>query len=213
MKEGADDLWSSAQAAQGEADAVLQNVEVGRAEAGQGMLLHPGPQPFVRVEFGGVGGQAIDAEAVSVVAQDSSGGLGAVGVQSVPEQKDGAGKGAEQVADKGDELGAADGAPHQAEIGAGVGRDGRDGRELRPVEAVIEKRRLAAWGPGLAGGGQQREATLVEKDQRGLQSLGVFFRRGQVRPTQRWMAASSRSRARRAGFCQLHPKRCNRRQT
>jgi hypothetical protein len=27
------------------------------------------------------------------------------------------------------------------------------------------------------------------------------------------MAASSRSRARRAGFCQLQPKRCSRRQT
>lgn len=98
-----------------------------------------------------------------------------------------------------------------SEVGVGVERDRRDGRQLGPVEAVIEQRRLASRGPSLAGCRQQREAALVDKDQSRLQDLGFFFKRGQVCFTQRWMAASSRSR--RAGFCQLQPKRCRSRQT
>jgi hypothetical protein len=58
------------------------------------------------------------------------------------------------VADEGDDVGAGNRAPHQAEIGVGVGGDRRDCRELRPIEAVVEKGGVAARRPGFARGGQ-----------------------------------------------------------
>ncbi len=213
MEEGADDVRVVWEAAQGAVDALFEDFEVRWALARERVLFHPGPQALVRVQFGRIGGQAIHPQARAVLGEGGPSLFRAVGVQTVPEREDRARNPAQQVADEGDDLGAGDRAPHQAEVGVRVGGDRRDGRELGPVEAVIEKRRLAAGGPGFAGGGQQREAALVQEDQRGLQALGFFFKRGQGCFIECWMAASSRSRARRAGFCQLQPKRCSRRQT
>ncbi len=75
-------------------------------------------------------------------------------IESVPEQKDRAGNPAQEMADETNELGTGDGAPDQAKVGVRVGRDGRNGGQLRPVEAVIEQGRLATRRPGLARGGQ-----------------------------------------------------------
>ena len=206
-------MRSASEAAQGPADALFEDFEVGRALSREGVLFHPSPQPLVGIQFGGVGWQTIHPQAGVVFGKGRPSLFRAVGIQPVPEQEDRARNPVQQVTDEGDDLGAGDGAPYQTQVGVRVRGDCRDGRQLRPVEAVIEKRRLASRRPSLAGRGQQREAALVEKDQRGLQDLGFFFKRGQVRFTQRWMAASSRSRARRAGFCQLQPKRGSRRQT
>ena len=192
---------------------MFEDLQVGRALSRERVLFHPGPQPLVGIQFRGIGGQTIHPQTGLVFLDRRPSFFRAVGVQPVPEQEDRTRNPAQQVADEADDLGAGDRAPHQTEVGVGVRRDRRDGRQLRPVEAVVEKRRLASRRPGFARRGQQREAALVEKDQRGLQDLGFFFKRGQVCFTQRWMAASSRSRARRAGFCQLQPKRCSRRQT
>ncbi len=201
------------EAAQGPADALGEDFEVGRALSREGVLFHPSPQSLVRVQFRGIGGQAIHPQARVVLGERGPSLFRAVGVQPVPEQEEGAGNAAQEVVDEGDDLGAADRAPHQAEVGVGMGRDRGDGRQLGPVEVVVEKRRLASRSPSLAGGGQQGEAALVDKDQGSLQELGFFFKRGQVCFTQCRTAVSSRSRARRAGFCQLQPKRCSRRQT
>ena len=53
-------------------------------------------------------------------------------------------------------------------------------------------------------GHQKRE--FVDENQPGFQARGVFFTRGHSDLTQVAMAFSSRSRARRAGFCGLQPK-------
>ena len=206
-------MRSASEAAQGQADAPFKDFEVGRALSREGVLFHSSPQSLVGIQFGGVGWQTIHPQAGVVFGERRPGLFRAVGIQPVPEQEDRAWNPVQQVTDEGDDLGAGDGAPYQTQVGVRVRGNCRDGRQLRPVEAVIEKRRLASWCPGLARGGQQREAALVEKDQGGLQDLGFLFKRGQVCFTQRWMVASSRSRARRAGFCQLQPKRCSRRQT
>jgi len=213
VKEGADHGRASPQATQGQADAVFEGFQIWWTLPGQCVLLHPRPQSFVGVQFWGVGGQTIDTQAVGVLTQGSLGLFRTVRVQAVPEQKDLAGNAAQEMVNKSDEFGTADRAAHETKIGMRVGGDGRKGRELGPIETVKQKWSVSPGRPGLARRGQQREAALVEKDQRGFQPLGVFFTCGQVCSTQRWMAPSSRSRARRAGFCQLQPKWCNRRQT
>ncbi len=55
MEEGTDDVGMAAQSADGQANAFLQHVEVGRAQAAQRMLFQPRPKPFIGVEFRGVG--------------------------------------------------------------------------------------------------------------------------------------------------------------
>ena len=165
------------------------------------------------VELGSVGGETIHAKTAAVDGQGGTGQPGAVRVAAVPEQKQGRGNPAQQVTNKADHLEAGDGAGNQVEIGMGVGRDGGDGGQLGPVEAVTQDGRLSARRPGAAGRRQQREATLVHKNQRTLQPPGVFFIRGQGCSTQCRMAFSSRSRARPVGFCQLQPKPWSKRHT
>jgi len=126
-------------------------------------------------------------------------------VQAVPEQKDLVGNAAQEMVNKSGEFGTAGRAAHETKIGMRVGRDGRKGRELGPIETVKQKGSVPPRCPGFARRGQQREAALVERDQRGFQLLGVFFTCG--------LAPSSRYRAATRGFLQLQPKWWNRRQT
>jgi hypothetical protein len=79
--------------------------------------------------------------------------------------------------------------------------------------AMAQLRRLAAGRPGAAHGGDQEEARFVREDKVGAQPRGVFFTRGQTSRFQRSIARSSRSRARRSGFCGLHPRAWSRRPT
>jgi hypothetical protein len=213
LEEGTDEVGAATEAAHSHSDGLAEDSQVGWAQSTEGMLLQPGPEPFVGVELGSVGGETIHAKTAAVDGQGGTGQPGAVRVAAVPEQKQGRGNPAQQVTNKADHLEAGDGAGNQVEIGMGVGRDGGDGGQLGPVEAVTQDGRLSARRPGAAGRRQQREATLVHKNQRTLQPPGVFFIRGQVCSTQCRMAFSSRSRARPVGFCQLQPKPWSKRHT
>jgi hypothetical protein len=73
---------------------------------------------------------------------------------------------------------------------------------------VIEDGGLTTRRPGPSDQRSQKEAALVNEDDVGLQSAGFFLMSGQSTRTQRRMAFSSRSRARRSGFCGLHPMEC-----
>ena len=53
---------------------------------------------------------------------------------------------------------------------------------------------------------RERKRGFVNEDQPGFQARGVFFTWGQSDLTQVAIAVSSRSRARRVGFCGLQPK-------
>ena len=74
------------------------------------MLFQPGPEPFVRVEFGGVGGQAVDPKTGAVAGQGSPGSAGAMRVETVLEQKDRPANAAQEVLDEANHLRAGDGA-------------------------------------------------------------------------------------------------------
>ena len=81
------------------------------------------------------------------------------------------------------------------------------------ARALEEQGRLADRGPGAPHHGRHEEAALVEKDQAGPQRAGFFLMRGHSVRSQRRMAGSSRSRARRSGFWGLQPRARNRRPT
>jgi hypothetical protein len=207
------DVGTGPQTAQRAADALFEHFQIERALAGERVLIHPSPQPLIGVEHGSVSRETIDAPAEVVSGQGCPSHFRAMGIETVPEQKARAGNAAQEMADESADARAGEGAAHQPKAGVGVPGDGRDGRQLRPIAAAAEQGRLTARGPGPARAGQQAAAALAEKDQRGRQPSGVSFRPGQASSTQRRMAGSTRSRARRAGFCQPQPNRCSRRHT
>ena len=85
----------------------------------------------------------------------------------------------------------------------GQGRD--DGHLLPGRPALIQDRRPAAGRPGPPHDRGEQQPTFVDEHQAGVQAPRFFLMRGQSTFTHRWIAASSRSRARRSGFCGLHP--------
>ena len=178
------------------------------------------PQAFDRVEFGGVGGQAFDAQPAAAGGDEGGHVAAAVAGQSVPVQG-GLGVPAEvgvQLAEEVDEVlgsvGARLGGEHQLR-----GRPVRAVTQRRghahplPVELVPQHRGLS---PGCPGGphhrGQRDTGFVLEDDPRPAASR-AFFTRGQSSLNQRAIASSSRSAARRAGRCTDQPSSCSSRHT
>lgn len=92
-----------------------------------------------------------------------------------------------------------------------IGRDGQsgdDGNLPIRVGPMSEQGSLAARRPRPSHQRHHQEAAFVDKDERRAYARGVFFTRGQSILTQVWMAASSRSTARRCGFWGLQPREC-----
>jgi len=86
--------------------------------------------------------------------------------------------------------------------------DPRDDGDAVVGKMVMNNGRLAYGGPGTPHAGGQHEARFVDENQVGAQPRGVFFTCFQVVSFHFWIAASLRSRARRSGFCGLHPSVC-----
>jgi len=84
-------------------------------------------------------------------------------------------------------------------------RQSRDDRE--PVVPVVvgDLRCLSARRPGPPKGRDQEESRFVDEEEMRLPARGVFFTCGQRLRFQRPMRSSSRSSARRSGFCGLNP--------
>jgi len=70
---------------------------------------------------------------------------------------------------------------------------------------------LSLRSPGSDHVGNQQEARFIGKDDMGTQPCSVFFMRGHSSCFQRSISSSSRSSARRSGFCGVHPRLCIRR--
>ncbi len=91
MEEGADDAGVAAQSADRYADTSLQHVEVGWAQATQRMLFQPRPEPFIGVEFRGVGRETKHAQAGAIHRQGLARSAGAVRIAAIPQQEQGRG--------------------------------------------------------------------------------------------------------------------------
>ena len=86
-------------------------------------------------------------------------------------------------------------------------RQGRKGGNLLEMTPPLHQhRRLSLRLPTAADQGCHEQAAFIEENQPGVQSAGFFLRAGQVCLTHCRMASSSRSTARRVGFCGLQPR-------
>lgn len=176
-----------------------------------------GPHALVGVELGRVGREALQVQTAEAAAELPD-GPPLVGPEVVPQDDHVAAQVAEQEPQELRDFRLLDvlrvKAPVESQApSAGAEREARDGRDPLPAEAVPEDGGPAPGAPGLARGGGQQEARLVDEDEVGAQPGGVFFIRGHSLRFHRSMAASSLSSARRSGFWWLQPKACMRRPT
>ena len=91
MEEGADQVGAGAEAAHRLSEAGLEGAQVGWAEAGEGVLLEPSPEPLVGIEFRSVGGQPVEGQPTPVTLQGATRLEGAMRIQPIPEQEQGPG--------------------------------------------------------------------------------------------------------------------------
>jgi len=192
---------------------VPQPGEVIRADVGQFAALHIAPHLFDRVQLRRVPWQAFDRQPGTLAAQIGAHGSALVGAQPVPEEAHApAPKVPLELSHEGDQR-------H-----VGVTPRARLKVEPRPPRVPAERQRpsdrqalpvgpgmsqdggLPARGPSAPDDGLLRDAAFVLEDEPGPLAAGVFFTVGQRRLTHCRIAASSRSRARRAGRCSDH---CN----
>ena len=164
------------------------------------------PQPLTRIQLGSIGREPFQMDTVScAVRQKALDDTAAVNRSPIPNDTHAAGYLPQQRLQKGDDILRIDRMILAGAIPLAFGRDGADGREMVTRPPLPQDRRVPDRGLGAHDTGQRRETGLVYEENRLLLGLGPLLRAGQVSSRQRAMAASSRWRARRAGFCGLRP--------
>lgn len=171
--------------------------------------LREGPHLLVGIEFRCVGREVSEVEAGHAPAHGVS-RRAAMKPQAIPEHDHRAPQMAQQVGEEATDFDLADVVMVPLVVEAEVLTEPADGETGDHRDAVVaipvaQERCVAARRPGAEHRGREHEAGFVYEDEVGPQPNGVFFTRGQVWRFQRAMACSSRSRARRSGFWQLHP--------
>ena len=206
---GAEELLGAAEVTKGTGDVTDQDGAVGGLAVSE-FDLGPAPHTLVGVELRRIGREVLETKA-RMPRKQSPYERTAVDARIVEQHVDGATKMTEQVAQERHDVRSAEvlvqlaAEVEPAATPAGAEREGRDDREPVALVPVTQQGRLAPWCPGAPDAGRQLEARLVEEDEVGAQPCGVFFTRGQACFFQRSIAASSRSSARRSGFCALQP--------
>src|SRR6202035_2412008 len=118
--------------------------------------------------------------------------------QAVPNDQQLARQVAQQMLEELDHLRTFDGAGKESKVKVPPGHP-RHRRQSFPVEVVLQHRGLSPRRPSAAAMGPLAEPALVDENYDPALIFGLFFNSGQRSCFQRWMAFSSRSRARPAG--------------
>lgn len=167
------------------------------------------PHPLVRIQLRPGAGERLQPQPWAAP-QDRAEQRSAMNRAGVPEDDDRAPEMAQELAEKGADIGRPDIGTVELEVEAalpspGAEREGRNNGQAIVALPVAEERRLAPRGPRPSDRGDQEEPGFVDEDEVGAQPRGVFFTRGQSCCFHRAIAASSRWSARRSGFCGVQP--------
>lgn len=183
-----------------------QGREIRRTQVREFVAFDVAPHLFDRVQLGRVGGEPFPLEPRALSRQVRGHGTALVRPQSIPEQNHALrAEMTPKVPEEGDErhVGVAAGVGMEVEACAPAvpaERQGRGDREPLPMAPRMgQDRGRAAGRPGPADNRLLRDPAFVLEEEPGAAPAGVFFTCGH-----RWrfhwaIAASSRSRARRAG--------------
>ena len=197
-----------------------QRPEVGRAEVSQFAALQVTPEQFDGIELRGIGRQAFDLQPGLLGREVARHAATLVRTEAIPDEHDPlTAEVSLQGAQEGDERRVGIRARVGLKVPAGAAtippkRERGGDRQPFPVRpGVVQDGGLAARRPRAPHDGMLRHAAFVLEDYPGVPAPRVFFTCGQ-----RWrrhcaIAASSRSRAWRAGRCSDQFNPCRMRQT
>lgn len=210
-EEATQQILAALSAACGAAGAMREELKIDDGIVGERIGLQPGPQIFDGVELGGVGRQVFQVRRMGWHAFINARTL--VSGEAVPDEHDGGTQLPLKVFEEvhgalGIDVGVRVQSKVQREALA-CGRDaqrGDDGDLLIAAPPLSQERWVAAQAPGAAHQRGHEHAGFVDEDDRGAQARGVFFTRGQSCSIQARMRSSSRSIARRVGFCGEKPR-------
>ncbi len=162
------------------------------------------PEALARIQFRGIGWQALDVEALSrAIGQEGLDDVTTVNWRPIPDHHQTAGHFPQHMFQEGDHVFRIDGAVLTVKIQLALWGHGTDSREMIARPPLPQDGRVAHRGIGPDDTRQGIEAGFVDEKDALLLGLRPLLMAGQVCSCQRAMAASSRWRARRAGFCGL----------
>jgi hypothetical protein len=172
------------------------------------------PQPFVRVQLGGIGWETFQVNPLrGAIRQELFDDVATVNGRAIPNDHHATGHLAQQVFEKGDNASRIEGTVLAAEVDPALGGDSRNGRQMIPRPPLAEHGRLSPWGIGAHDTGQGVKPGFVYEEDGLLLGFRPLLMAGQVSARQRVIAASSRWRARRIGFWGLQRIALHRRPT
>ena len=183
-----------------------QIVKLERREVGERIALGITPDQFDRIEFRSVRRQQVGTYVVAVIGKPTGDGFETMSAQTVPDQSERhAQRTAQFLEESQDSLAIVVGIGLESEIAAHPMPARRynqraNDRDLAPHAAtLLQHRCVAARRSAAPTQWRHQEPGFVDEDDRRVPAAGVFFTCGHVACTQRWIAASSRSTAWRAG--------------
>ena len=196
------------EAVEGGVEATVEGIEIIGAtigEAGLGIC----PHDLVWIELRSVGRKELEVE-TWVTATQRPDRLALVDRGVVQKDDQVAAQMAQEMAEEVADVALANVVAVAAEVKAympahGADRDAGDDREAIVPVAVVDAGRLPTRCPGPPQGWDQEETRFVDEDEVRLPARCVFFTCTQRVRFQRSMRPSSRSSARRSGFCGLRP--------
>lgn len=215
VKEGGDELGAApapADALERLAGGVAELPDSFGAEVGEFVLLPVSPELLDGVEFGGIGGQALDVQPRVLFLDKGGDEAAAMEGRAVPKQQYVAGHLPVQRPQETDDLGAPDRTGMQLEVEVAPCQPG-DRRNTFPIEVEGEHRGLTTWRPRAGPMRPLAQSAVIEENEGAALPAGFFLRRGQSRAFQSAIFASLRSRARPTVRCGLNPIWCKSRQT
>jgi len=144
------------------------------------VALEVGPDPFVRVEFGGVGRQAFETDAVADDAEELAELYAAMDRRAVPDNQQLPAGVSQQVVEERDDRRRVECLAEQLlRVESAVGRDRADAADVVASPGDVENRGVAAFGPSVKDRRIQVEAGLVDEADRAAFFFRPFFRTGQ----------------------------------
>src|SRR5918992_3707892 len=171
------------------------------------LQLHPlqvVPDPLIRIQLGGIGGQLLQMDPLpSWARQEGFDLLAPVDGVAIPDHQQPHRDLGGQVPQERRPTYTPEGPVLYPGVQPALGSNAADHREMVSAEGCPEHWGLAPGGIGLDHQGQQVAAGLVYEDDAPAFVPGLFFRAGQRSSFQRRMAASSRWLARLRGFWRL----------
>jgi hypothetical protein len=168
------------------------------------------PYPLIGIEFRGIRREIFQVQAL-IFSEEFPDHHSLVGRAIVPDNNNRAAQMPQKIAEEAANLFLGDVFPAEVEIKSQSFPMGADGNAGDDRKAIMELMVMMNGGsspgrPSLAQGRDQEKARLVNEHEVGAQLFGVFFIRGHCSRFHFSMAASSLSRARFWGFCQLKPR-------